>query len=194
VTERERALACLYLNRTSFSGILAKRAGPIGGTKRDFDPDYFACRFPRATLVRRIRALAERRDDVRFVWQLDWHQAVGRIRSMQATGRLPADIVYYVDPPFFAKAERLYTYYFDERGHRRLRNVLVAMAPGKEPWILSYDSLPDVRRLYGESESNVVSIQRFYTASRLVAGHPMFAEAVVTNLPECPKPRPLRER
>src|SRR5262245_43893884 len=29
--DHERALACLYLNRTSFSGILAPGAGPIGG-------------------------------------------------------------------------------------------------------------------------------------------------------------------
>src|SRR5438034_1229838 len=30
-TDRDRALACLFLNRTSFSGILADNAGPIGG-------------------------------------------------------------------------------------------------------------------------------------------------------------------
>ena len=30
-SDRERALACLFLNRTSFSGILSDSAGPIGG-------------------------------------------------------------------------------------------------------------------------------------------------------------------
>jgi DNA adenine methylase len=36
-TNRERALACLFLNRTSFSGILAESAGPIGGQKQASD-------------------------------------------------------------------------------------------------------------------------------------------------------------
>ncbi len=33
-TDRDRALACLFLNRTSFSGILSDTAGPIGGYKQ----------------------------------------------------------------------------------------------------------------------------------------------------------------
>src|SRR3990172_9047721 len=33
-TDRDRALACLFLNRTSFSGILAPGAGPIGGREQ----------------------------------------------------------------------------------------------------------------------------------------------------------------
>src|SRR5207253_2537665 len=36
-TNRERALACIFLNRTSFSGILAESAGPIGGQKQISD-------------------------------------------------------------------------------------------------------------------------------------------------------------
>jgi DNA adenine methylase len=190
-TDRERALACLYLNRTSFSGILAPRAGPIGGTRGPFDPSYFACRFPRETLERRIRMLEKLRDRVRFVWCLDWRQALGRIREMQRRSTLPEQVTYYVDPPFFDKAERLYTYHFKASDHRRLRDVLVAMDPSDEPWILSYDSLPRVRDLYGTDGHQVVTIERFYTASRLLGRHPLFAEAVVTNLPICPPARRL---
>jgi DNA adenine methylase len=187
-TDRERALTCLYLNRTSFSGILASRAGPIGGTRREFDPAYFGCRFPRQTLKRRLELVEGLRPHVKFVWNVDWHQAVGRIRHLQSRSRLPASAFYYFDPPFFAKAERLYRRFFTPAEHLRLRNALVHMPAETEPWLLSYDSLPDVQRLYGES-SRLVSIQRFYTTSRLVAHQPVFAEAVVTNLAECPKPR-----
>lgn len=175
------AFACLFLNRTSFSGILAPRAGPLGGT-RDPDPIMFACRFPRHTLARRIRQIADMRDRVRFVWQHDWHQAIGRIRLMQRMGKLPREIFYYFDPPFVEKAERLYTHYFSQRDHRRLRNVLIAMQPESEPWLLSYDSLPAVQELYGDSPADCVTIDRFYTTRRLVAGHPVFAEALVTNI------------
>lgn len=186
---RELALACLYLNRTSFSGIIAPRAGPLGGT-REFDADAFACRFPRDTLKRRVKLLAGLSERVKFVWHLDWHQAIGRVRRMQALGSLPDSIFYFVDPPFFHKADRLYRHTFSKADHRRLQRVLCAMEPTREPWLLSYDSLPDVQRLYGDTAS-IVTIDRFYTTSRLVAGQPMFAEAVVTNLGHLPEARRL---
>jgi DNA adenine methylase len=192
-TDRERALACLFLNRTSFSGILAPTAGPLGGT-RQFDPTFFACRFPRATLERRVRRAANLKDRVAFVWQLDWNQAVGRIRFLQRRDHLPRGVFYYVDPPFFFKAERLYRFHFQPHHHRRLRDVLLEMDPSREPWLLSYDSLPEVQRLYGALRSKIVTVQRFYTVSRLINNHPIFAEAIVTNLAECPEPRELVHR
>jgi DNA adenine methylase len=189
-TDRDRAVTCLYLNRTSFSGILAPRAGPLGGTKR-FDLERFACRFPRKTLARRVREAAALAEGVRFVWQLDWHQAIGRIRWQRREGRLPENVFLYCDPPFFSKAERLYPFHFSTADHRRLSKGLLSMEQDSEPWLLSYDSLADVQSLYGESGRNIVTIDRFYTASRLVSRHPIFAEALVTNLPLLPEARRL---
>jgi D12 class N6 adenine-specific DNA methyltransferase len=61
-TRREKALACLYLNRTSFSGILYRRAGPIGG--REQRGKYkIGCRFNPEALA---RAPSKWRD-VRFI-------------------------------------------------------------------------------------------------------------------------------
>jgi DNA adenine methylase len=188
-SRRELALACLYLNRTSFSGILAPRAGPLGGTK-SFDQERFSCRFPRETLKRRVAALAELRARVDFTWALDWNQALSLVRRMQRRGSLDKSVFYFVDPPFFEKAERLYAHTFTAAGHRRLRDALLDMSPAREPWLLSYDSLPMVQELYGE-QAATVTIDRFYTTSRLVAGQPLFAEALVTNLPSCPEPARL---
>lgn len=185
-SRRAQALACIYLNRTNFSGIIAPRAGPLGGT-RSFDATQFACRFPRETLRRRVRTLSGLAGKVRFVWSLDWHQALGRIRRSQADGRLPRSGFYFLDPPFFHKAERLYSHWFTASGHRRLRDALVAMSPATEPWLLTYDSLPDVRELYGDGAS-VLTIDRFYTTSKLTGQRPMFAEAVATNLATLPSP------
>ena len=192
-SERDRALACLYLNRTSFSGILAPRAGPIGGTSGASSYDI-GCRFPRATLVRRVRQVAALKDRVRFVWSLDWRTVIGRVRSMQSRGRLPDHVFYYLDPPFFYRAERLYDLHFEDRDHRRLQRTLCSMKPDKEPWLLSYDSLADVQHLYGDMASRIVTIDRIYTASRLVKSQPLFAEALVTNMPHCPEPRRLALR
>jgi DNA adenine methylase len=107
---------------------------------------------------------------------------------MQRAGTVSKSIFYFVDPPFFHKAERLYQYYFTPADHRSLSDALMSME-AYEPWLLSYDSLPDVRALYGDAA--MVTIDRFYTTSRHVHDRPMFAEAVVTNLPVCPEPRRL---
>ncbi len=48
-TTQEQAWVCFFLNRTSFSGILEKRAGPLGG--RGQAPEYkINCRFTKKTL------------------------------------------------------------------------------------------------------------------------------------------------
>jgi len=56
VNIREAALKCLYLNRTSFSGVLHPRAGPIGG--RTQEKWTIGCRFNRERLATRISELS----------------------------------------------------------------------------------------------------------------------------------------
>lgn len=66
---REAAWKCLYLNRTSFNGIL-HQAGPIGGwdqTNRKLD-----VRFNAEKLVKRINALYDRRGHVERVDCVSW--------------------------------------------------------------------------------------------------------------------------
>ena len=54
-SRRSLALACLFLNRTSFNGTLQSRAGPIGG-KSQVSRYAIDCRFPRKRLIKRLRA------------------------------------------------------------------------------------------------------------------------------------------
>jgi DNA adenine methylase len=70
-SDRDRALACLFLNRTSFSGILSECVGPLGGRKQASDYTI-GCRFPVTTLVRRIRQAAALKDRVVLVTSSDW--------------------------------------------------------------------------------------------------------------------------
>jgi DNA adenine methylase len=172
-THRERALACLFLNRTSFSGILATRAGPIGGRKQvsEYTLD---CRFPRRTLVRRIRQASSYRDQVRFVWCGTWQSTLARIRRCQARGTLPDDICYYFDPPFFEKADRLYRFYFRERDHRSFRDALPQLS---DPWILSYDVAPLLDDLYDGTPWERVIVPLIYSMPSRSA-----QEAVLSNL------------
>ncbi len=52
---------------------------------------------------------------------------------------------FYLDPPFFEKADALYRYFFRQEDHCALRDTLLQL-PDK--WLLSYDSADQVERLY----------------------------------------------
>jgi len=176
---RGQALACLFLNRTSFSGILAPSAGPIGGKKQESAYDI-ACRFPRETLERRIRQAEGLADRVAFVWNVSWSRCVQLVGAMQATGSLPSNTFWYFDPPFFERADRLYRYYFLEHEHGRLRDALLSLT---DDWMLSYDSLTEVQRLYHAARPPT-HVEALYSTSS--NGHVPMKEAIVTNLRSVP--------
>jgi hypothetical protein len=85
-SDRERALTCLFLNRTSFSGILNERAGPLGGIGQTSEYPI-DCRFPRDTLAHRVAEIAAYRDRVR-VWHKPWRETLGRVGGMQRALRV----------------------------------------------------------------------------------------------------------
>lgn len=178
---RERALACLFLNRTSFSGILAPSSGPIGGRQQQ-SQYQLDCRFPRETLIRRIRQAEALKDRVAFIWNLPWTNGLARIRQMQQRGRLPANIFYYLDPPFFEKADRLYTYFFRPSDHIRLRDTILDL---DEWWILSYDSIEHVNDLYADAEESAAHVEVLYSTS-MGGGTRTAREVIISNLPQLP--------
>jgi hypothetical protein len=69
------AWKCLYLNRTSFSGILNDTAGPIGGPKQAGKYRIDA-RFPRERLAARILKLSALSGRVVWVAQRDWRETL----------------------------------------------------------------------------------------------------------------------
>jgi DNA adenine methylase len=133
---REAAWKCLYLNRTSFNGILHK-AGPIGGWSQK--NRTLAVRFNRMALIEKVTSLYEMKDQVCRVDCVNWRQFCSYFRKNQKA-------YLYLDPPYYHKAEQLYGYLFDEKAHRALRDYLMEMT---SPWMLSYDDAKEVRELYG---------------------------------------------
>ncbi|RMH43959.1 MAG: DNA adenine methylase [Gammaproteobacteria bacterium] len=147
-TTREQAWICLFLNRTSFSGILRPEVGPLGG-RSQASPYKIDCRFPRRTLIERVRRIAALREYVYAVWNVSWEEGLQMIRAEQRKGKLPNDkVFFYLDPPFFEKAEKLYRHYFSEADHLALRDALLQL---QDKWLLSYDSAEQVEVLYGKA-------------------------------------------
>jgi DNA adenine methylase len=149
--KRTQAITCFFLNRTSFSGILEKRVGPLGG--REQKSEYsIDCRFPREKLVQRVLEIAHHREKIIGVWNCSWEEGITRIRLYQQQKKLPSeDLFFYFDPPFFEKAKELYRFFFQENDHIQLRNFVLAL---EDSWLLSYDSAKQVEQLYGDAIHN----------------------------------------
>jgi len=172
-SHRERALACLFLNRTSFSGILAPGAGPIGGRSQT-SAYKIDCRFPVEEICRRVLSISRAAEQVRFVNEGDWKETMEEsLRTIQKG----EDLCFYLDPPFYSQGRRLYSHYFEPEEHILLRDYLISM---NTPWILSYDANDAILELYSSNGYRPKQVQVLYSASR--SGGPAAEEVVVTNL------------
>lgn len=172
---RESALKCLYLNRTSFNGILHK-AGPIGGwlqEKRTLD-----VRFNREKLAQRIRELGLLSERVISVTCGDWKTFCDRLKDQFPT-------FFYFDPPYYHKADALYGYYFSETDHSSLRDYLNQLDTS---WMLSYDDAPEVRALYESHNKRARVIDSTYSAHPIGGASFVGRELFFANLPRLPSP------
>lgn len=178
-SDRSRALACIFLNRTSFSGILSTTAGPIGGQAQSSDYTI-GCRFPIETIIRRIEQAAALGDRVEFVHEGDWRETIERVKNL----RIPrAKILYYLDPPFYEKADRLYRYYFQNDEHQALHDALATL---RGNYILSYDAVAPIVDLYSRNGIGPAQVEMLYSATK--PGELLrMRELIVSNLPNLPK-------
>ncbi len=187
-TIREQAWACFFLNRTSFSGILEKKAGPLGG--RGQTSIYkIDCRFPRKALIERICKIASYKNKIYTICCSSWEEGISQIRHAQNMGELSKnDVFFYFDPPFFEKAEDLYRYYFNDKDHIRLRDFLLTL---EDKWILSYDSAEQVFSLYGDALTKKINgthhdhVELLYSVSTL-SRRKKAKEVVLSNLEKLP--------
>lgn len=135
-----RGFATFYLNRCNRSGIIAS-GGPIGGL-RQRGTWKISARFNRADLIQRIERVASYRERIE-VTNLDALEFLATVASGISRAARPFA---YLDPPYFTKGQDLYMNHYQARDHadvaRFVRDELDL------PWVLSYDDVPDIRRLY----------------------------------------------
>lgn len=123
-----------FLNRTNHSGIL--NGGVIGG-KEQRGSWKIDARFNRTDLIKRIQRIAEHRRDIKLTC-LD---AEVLIKSLRPASKC----LVYLDPPYVAAGKALYMNAYGESDHA---SVKAAVGRLKRKWIVSYDDVPLVRKLY----------------------------------------------
>lgn len=167
----ESAVKCLFLNRTTFSGILHGRAGPIGGRSQKSDYEI-GCRFNPDSLARRISYVGHLYETGRIVdvWCMDWRDTLDNTASAYKA-LLPNRVVAYLDPPYLRKSATLYNRSFgDGRPARPVpapagwpntdAHVQLASYLNRKMryrWLLSYDYDPELLEsclLYGRDRMN----------------------------------------
>lgn len=127
-----------FLNRTNRSGIIAS-GGMIGGNDQSGKWKLDA-RYNKVALIRRIERIARYRDRI----SLHCSDALELLKKLIPT--LPPKSLLYLDPPYYVKGQRrLYANFYEHADHARVA-ALVTRAP--LPWIVSYDDVPPIRKLY----------------------------------------------
>lgn len=174
---REAAWKCLFLNRTSFNGILYK-AGPIGGwgqVNRSLN-----VRFNREKLVKRLNELYALRGQVEIVGGAGWGEFSARFEQRPGA-------YLYLDPPYYHRAEQLYGYIFNKSDHIEMRTYLAQLTT---PWMLSYDDAREVRTLYNNMEGiHGRVIDQTYSAHPVGGASFVGRELFYSN-----RPLPVREQ
>lgn len=187
---RSKALKCLFLNRTTFSGIIGGHAGPIGGRaqKSDYKID---CRFNKDALAERILNVHRLAKAGRIVDVLSsrWQGTLDHAGWYAAEYDPKATIV-YLDPPYIEKADRLYDLAFDEYEHRQLADHLRGTT---HRWILSYDAEPLALGCYrGLGDIHEYRVVHHYTMTGSRSSPVPGREVLFTNLPNDPTPSERR--
>ena len=160
--------ATFFLNRTNRSGII--KAGVIGGLKQE--GEYrLDCRFNKERLVEQIRAIAERRDDIRLT-NLDATQFIEEhIPDIEG----PAFV--NIDPPYYVKGKGLYQNYFEHHDHYRLFESIKRIT---QPWIVTYDDTPEICGIYSEYAPESFGLT--YTAQTKCKGSEVIIHSPVLEL------------
>ncbi|AJK87652.1 MULTISPECIES: DNA adenine methylase [Lysinibacillus] len=135
--ELDLAFSTLFLNRTNRSGII--KAGVIGG--KDQQGDYkLDCRFNKVTIIKRIKAIATRANDIK-VYNEDAKHFISKVIKHTRNS------LTFFDPPYYVKGPDLYTNFYEHDDHVELAKNIKKLMRNRY-WILTYDIAEQVEKMY----------------------------------------------
>lgn len=130
--------ATFFLNRTNRSGIL--NGGIIGGRDQS-GPWKMDARFNAQELIFRIECIAKQRGRISLS-----NEDAAVFLSAQVN-ILPINTLIYLDPPYYVKGKDLYLDYYTHEDHERIARLVTSRIL-RQKWIVSYDNVKAIRRLY----------------------------------------------
>jgi DNA adenine methylase len=150
--------AVFYLNRCNRSGAL--NGGPIGGLDQTGAYKIDA-RFNKIELRKRIEKIFLHRDRI----SVSGKNAITFLREKQRKGFFEANrAIVYLDPPYHAKGQRLYSRFFRDSDHRALAKFLHVEAQFR--WLVSYDDSSLIHNIYS-GEKNLLFMNYFMHTARI---------------------------
>jgi DNA adenine methylase len=157
-------LATFFLNRTNHSGIL--NGGMIGGKQQRGEWKLDA-RFNRPELIRRIQKIFA------FKNRIDLHcqDAADFLREQKFRKRT----LVYLDPPYYEAGRELYLNAYDPDDHARVRDCALSL---RCPWIVSYDDVRQIRKLYRAQKFRRVQLLHTARSARLGREIMFFSETL----------------
>jgi len=173
----ERGFATLFVNRTNRSGIL--KGGVIGG-KAQTGAYKLDARFSKDMIAKRLERIATSADRI-SVYCEDAHQLLDRAEQL-----LPERSLIYLDPPYYVKGRGLYRNFYKHDDHLQIARLLQSESFGR-PWVVSYDSAPEICEMYSGNEA--LNYGLHYTAqARYVGDEVMFFKEGI-SIPNADIPR-----
>lgn len=137
----ELGFATFFLNRTNRSGIL--EGGIIGGFNQN-GKYKMDCRFNKSDLIKRIAQIATRKGDISIT---RWDGCDFIKHTINANQR---DCLTLLDPPYYSKGHELYLNAFNHAAHLELSRIILNEL--REPWIVTYDDVPEISAMYSSAE------------------------------------------
>jgi len=147
--------ATFFLNRTNHSGIL--NGGMIGG-RQQLGQWKLDARFNKPELMRRIERIGSYKDRI----HISCEDAMDFLRN----NRFFKKHLLYLDPPYYKAGRYLYFNSYKESDHAIIKDNILRL---KAPWVVSYDDVPEIRRLYRGIKSQ--RLQLLHTARSLRMGN-----------------------
>jgi len=145
----ELGFSTFYLNRTNRSGII--NAGVMGGINQD--GNYLMdCRFNKTELIHRIKRIAKKKKHIRL-YKKDAIKLIDKIQNESQK----ENVVFYFDPPYYLKASTLYMNHYEDKNHKKVSDKIKSIENIK--WIVSYDNVPEIRKLYSDCQKKEFSFK-----------------------------------
>src|SRR5262249_11853953 len=150
--------ATFFLNRTNRSGIL--NGGIIGGRDQS-GPWKIDARYNARELVFRIESIAKMKRRIK----LTRSDAISFLKFGLPTW--PRKTLVYLDPPYYNQGRELYYDYYKAKNHVDVAGLIGSKMRDRF-WIVSYDNVPAIRKLYSRFRRIVYNVG--YTAREMRTG------------------------